>query len=80
MGIMNIRQKLYFGLMVALTFLGALKIIRNEFEIRNLTKIIEKEKSNNQDLINQMEEMKLTCSSLENYNKMEEIVKRKLKK
>jgi cell division protein FtsL len=77
---MTKQQKIYFGLISALAFLGALKIINNEFEIRNLNKVIEQSKTKQQDLTNQMEELKLSCSTLENYNKMEEITKKKIHK
>ncbi len=77
---MTKQQKIYFGLLAALAFLGALKIINNEFEIRNLNKVIEQSKTKQQDLTNQLEELKLSCSTLDNYNKMEEITKKKVHK
>lgn len=77
---MTKQQKIYFGLILILAFLGGLKIINNEFEIRNLNKSIEQAKIKHQDLTNQFEELKLSCSTLENYNKMEEITQKKIHK
>lgn len=77
---MTVTHKIYFSILFLFSFLCCFKIVNNEFEIRNLNKEIAKQKENVTKIRNQLEEFKLDCSSLENYNTMNEILNKNPKK
>ncbi len=77
---MNWKHRVYFSLLFLFVFLCSFKIVNNEYEIRNLNKEIAKQKEQVLIIRNELEEYKLSCSSLENYNTMKEILKDKVKK
>ncbi len=74
---MKLIYKIAFIALLLVLMGCAFKIVQNENQIRTLNIQLAKQKDNEKMLQNEYESYKLSCSRLDNYNKMQEIVNKK---